>query len=940
MIGLVLLAFCGSAGAQVRRELFVIDSTTRIPLPFVALQSLDSGQSQATTSDVEGRFYWLFYGDSAQIEARCVGYSRKQIAIGVGDPKPFIALRRSTIDLPEIYVKAGENPAHRIIEEAIKRKKEHDPAFMGAHRCTLYHRFMLTIDTTGRGFTDTIGRVSRGDSIFLDSSQYELAEFIRARDLMLSESLVLRHYPGATQPSDRMLATRTAGIQSPLFAVFSAQMQNFSVYNDPIRLNDIQYYGPLSPGSVRRYRFYLEESRLVEGGRDENGLVAGHRDADRHDTDRRDESRRDESDRDENGLVTDRRDKSRRDESDRDESGLVADRRDESRRDESRREGADTLHVIRFRPYPGSIHDGLTGTIFIHSRSYAVQQVTAEPADPQQASGLRFNQLFRQLPNGRWYPHQTHTDLWLNQVQVNTSKVVGQVFTQYTDVEFKTGKEQPASFEPADARRQRDVPKIGLTVLEDAAGQPIGYFEPFRPDSLNDRDRETYRFIDSLGTETRLEQKLQWGESLLTGKIALFKGRLDLNLPEVLSANGWEGLRLGVGLSTGDSLAQRIRLGGYAAYGFGDRTPKFGGFVDVYPDKQRSLRLRFSARDDIRVNGGYRFFHAETALFSTQPDRLLALFNRFFDRERVAALQFRWMNLGPWSGEAGFLVGHRQAAIGRSGSTSNYRFNNQALVDSSLWPTFWPTLWPTAPSFPVSECSFHIRYAPGETIVRLPGRSYTIQTSRRLPVLSLSYEKGLPIHQESIQFHRLMLRAERHFGMRRLGTLDAVLNLGAAWGPNPLPVQQLLYVRGTGPNSGLFVPLVFQTFDMASFAGNRLASIHLQHQIGVLHLKSLKQSPLFTLHYNAGWSHLAEPGRHIFIMNEAPHLPLLDLPKGYFEGGISLSRLRILGNNLGVGLFYGIPGAAYGRPGTVWLADGSTAPLSQRRWAFKLIFFV
>ncbi len=892
LIGLVMSVFCRSAVAQVRRELFVVDSNTRIPLPFVALQSLDSGQSQATTSDVEGRFYWLFYGDSARIEARCVGYSRKQIAIGVNDPRPLIALRRSTTHLPEIHVKAGENPAHRIIEEAIKRKKEHDPAFMGAHRCTLYHRFMLTIDTTGRGFTDTIRRVSRGDSIFLDSSQYELAEFIRTRDLMLSESLVSRHYPGATQPSDRMLATRTAGIQSPLFAVFSAQMQNFSVYNDPIRLNDIQYSGPLSPGSVRRYRFYLEESRLVEGGQEES---------------RRDENGHYESD------------------------------RDTGQRDESRRKGADTLHVIRFRPYPGSMHDGLTGTIFIHSRSYAVQQVTAEPADPQQASGLRFNQLFRQLPNGRWYPHQTHTDLWLNQVQVNTSKVVGQVYTQYTDVEFKTGKEQPASFEPADARRQRDVQKIGLTVLEDAAGQPIGYFEPFRPDSLNERDRETYRFIDSLGTETRLDQKLQWGESLLTGKIALFKGRLDLNLPEVLSANGWERLRLGVGLSTGDSLAQRIRLGGYAAYGFGDRTPKFGGFVDVYPDKQRSLRLRISARDDIRVNGGYRFFHAETALFSTQPDRLLALFNRFFDRERVAALQFRWMNLGPWSGEAGFLVGHRQAAIGRSGSTSNYRFNNQALVDSSLWPTFWPTLWPTAPSFPVSEWSLHIRYAPGETIVRLPGRTYTIQTSRRLPVLSLSYERGLPIHQESIQFHRLMLRAERHFGMRRLGTLDAVLNLGAAWGPDPLPVQQLLYVRGTGPNSGLFVPLVFQTFDMASFAGNRIASIHLQHRVGVLHLKSLKQSPLFTLHYNAGWSHLAEPGRHIFIMNEAPHLPLLDLPKGYFEGGISLSRLRILGNNLGAGLFYGIPGSAYGRPGTVWLADGSTAPLSQRRWAIKLI---
>jgi hypothetical protein len=206
-----------------------------------------------------------------------------------------------------------------------------------------------------------------------------------------------------------------------------------------------------------------------------------------------------------------------------------------------------------------------------------------------------------------------------------------------------------------------------------------------------------------------------------------------------------------------------------------------------------------------------------------------------------------------------------------------------------------------------------------------------------MPVFSLGYEMGLPLQTDAVRFNRLLIRAERQFGLRRLGDLEAILNLGTAWGPNPLPIQQLLFVRGTGPGSGLFVPHVFQTFDMATFAGNRLASIHLQHRAGVQRFERLKQRPLLNLHYNAGWSCLVEPERHRFISTDATYLPLFDLRKGYFEGGISLTRLHILGNNMGVGLFFGLPGAVIGQPGTVWLADGSTAPLSPRRWSIKLV---
>jgi hypothetical protein len=136
----------------------------------------------------------------------------------------------------------------------------------------------------------------------------------------------------------------------------------------------------------------------------------------------------------------------------------------------------------------------------------------------------------------------------------------------------------------------------------------------------------------------------------------------------------------------------------------------------------------------------------------------------------------------------------------------------------------------------------------------------------------------------------------------------------------------------------LFVPQVFQTFDMASFAGDRMATLHLHHRLGAFKMPLFHQNPVLHLHYSAGWAALVAKERHLFLSSStASALPLNDLQRGYLEGGLSLSRLKILGNQMGVGFFYGVPGMKTDSLGTPIPSRGREHSPSIRSWAVKLV---
>lgn len=790
--------------AQYLIEGKVVDAVTNEPLPFVNI--LINDQKSGTITDIDGRFRISQAEPVRQLRLSYVGYENQVQAVLAGAGKLTIRMQRKTAVLQEIAVVAGENPAHRIIREAVRMRDENNPEKLANFRYTAYNRFVVTIDSADQPMNDSVRIVQMKDSVTRDSSNYEMAQFFRKRDLFLTESLSERDFVAPDLSHEKVLATRTSGIKNPMFVLLSTQLQSFSFYPDYISILDVRYLNPVSPGSTSRYFFHLEDTLY---------------------------------------------------------------------------DGADSIYVLSFKPLKGSNIQGMKGLLYIHTAGYAIQNVLAEPADSLPGLNIRIRQQYKRIEGRKWFPAQLNTDIYFASINFGlNAKPVAIARSYLTDIQLSPGL------------RRRDIALNGTEVLRDATNKPIGFWETYRPDSLSDRDQETYRFIDSISTQYKLEQRLRWGLALTTGRFPI--GPVDIRLRDVLGGNRYEGLRIGMGLATNDKFSRWFSLGAYAAYGLHDKQGKYGANTDFYFDSRKRYSLSLYAHNDLIVNGGYQLFNNESALINAHPDRLVYFFNQFFDREQAIGAKFRFLNLRYWSGEIGFKSSFRE-------QTPWFHYRYVPLAPGYAWGAPLPEAV-GAPAFNYRELGVQLRYAFREKTLRLLDREYTVEN--RYPIVHLSYQRGLKLWGGDWDYHRLVSRVEKSFVIRNAGVFTAVLTGGAAWGPESLPIQQLFYLRGIGKDNGLFVPFAFQTFDMHQFAGNQFAEVHLRHNFESLLFRTEKQQPVFAIHHNSGWSRLTQPGDHYFTEGERFPAKVADLRMGYHESGLSLSNINLLNNRWGVGFFY------------------------------------
>jgi hypothetical protein len=92
----------------------VFDVDSREPLPFVAV--LIKGTTVGGTSDFDGRFVIKTAKIGDSIVASYMGYKKTTRAIKVGvNQEVNMPMVLEGVNLLEVVIKPGENPAHRII---------------------------------------------------------------------------------------------------------------------------------------------------------------------------------------------------------------------------------------------------------------------------------------------------------------------------------------------------------------------------------------------------------------------------------------------------------------------------------------------------------------------------------------------------------------------------------------------------------------------------------------------------------------------------------------------------------------------------------------------------------------------------------------------------------------------------------------------------------
>jgi len=148
---------------------------------------------------------------------------------------------------------AGENPAHRIVAQAIKNRKKNHPLKNDAFTYTSYSKFWFDI-------------VPEKDSLYTrkleekHSSTVAMQKFLDDQHLFMLESASKRTVDPPNYDKEEITAYKVSGSKNPMFSTFANSMQSFSFYDVQIELLGTSYINPLARGGTDRYLFILEDS--------------------------------------------------------------------------------------------------------------------------------------------------------------------------------------------------------------------------------------------------------------------------------------------------------------------------------------------------------------------------------------------------------------------------------------------------------------------------------------------------------------------------------------------------------------------------------------------------------------------------------------------------------------------------------------------------------
>lgn len=247
----ILLLIAGLLGYAQPLEGVVVDAETQEPLPFVNIL-YNAPAKMGTTTDVNGKFQIPDRGDILKVEISSIGFQPKNFEKkDVPRNSPWvIQLQSLNTQLEEATVLPGENPALRMVRNAIAHSDEHDPLKYDSYKYRGYLKNVLTRNL------DSL--VSARQQLGLMES--DSADMANRRYLMISESVSQIKSKRPASYDEKIIGTRISGFKNSPYAIGAENLQYFGLYDDVISVLTENYITPLAPGADKRYFYILKDT--------------------------------------------------------------------------------------------------------------------------------------------------------------------------------------------------------------------------------------------------------------------------------------------------------------------------------------------------------------------------------------------------------------------------------------------------------------------------------------------------------------------------------------------------------------------------------------------------------------------------------------------------------------------------------------------------------
>ena len=244
----------------------VVDETTSEPLEFVNIYF--KGTTSGTATDADGYFSLSSPDRYKEIIISIVGYDQKIVKIKPGIKQTLtIRLQSQLVNLDEVIVMSGENPAWAVIREVVANKNVHDKRSLQAYEYNSYSRIELDIEN----ISDKLGKrkIVREILAGVDTASLEKNENGNlVLPVFLSESYS-RYYaknePFARREEIKKSRISGAGVEdgSLVSQVMGAAYQDFNFYQNWLRFMEKEFISPISDSWKTFYDYEIVDTILV-----------------------------------------------------------------------------------------------------------------------------------------------------------------------------------------------------------------------------------------------------------------------------------------------------------------------------------------------------------------------------------------------------------------------------------------------------------------------------------------------------------------------------------------------------------------------------------------------------------------------------------------------------------------------------------------------------
>lgn len=764
----LMTLMCPFVFAQTTIRGKVIDEYSQQPLAFANVVFNNDNNLQVI-SDIDGRFSYTSQLALNVIKCSYTGYNTYTGNVD-GKQSITITMTAAVNQLDEVTIDPGENPAYAIMRKVIANKSRNNPENLNSFQYTCYNKVIF----------DFLWNNAKNDSLYVNGK-------LKKNHLLINESVTERKYRKPNNSEELIIGTKVSGFKNPTFAALATDLQPFSFYQDYITLFDVRYLNPISQGSLKNYKFRLEDEILQE---------------------------------------------------------------------------KDSVFIIAFEPKKGKNFDGLTGLLYINSNGYAIQNVIASPFEKGKID-IRIQQQYQFLEGRYWFPEQLN---YLLAIPGYPTKNLG-IYAEGKSYINTVSIDLPLS--------QNDFSALNVRLSEHAATKDSTFWNRFRNTPLTPFEKRTYTVVDSIGKAQNYDVYLTVAEKLIQGKFPL--PYFDINLNKTLVYNQYEGLRLGLGLSTNDALSKKFSVGGFFGYGLKDERWKYGGNIDYEISMRHAVKIGFSYQDNLMEIGNYGLQSYENNFYN-----LRNLIGYRYDRiqQKSIRLQFRNLRFAQW------IVSLSQTDV-----APQYDYEYVSLNGNFA-------------KYKNANLSIRLRYAFAEKQISSFGNTFSGGT--KYPVFYFLISKGFKnVGNGDFDYIKMEVAAEQAVYFRNFGSTKYRIEGGYI--NKSLPLGLLFTGEGSSDNDYPFLMKNhFQTMKPYEFLSDQYATLFLAHNFGTLLIKNKFMQPNIVLINNIGWGTLSARDRHAFSNFNTKE-------NTYLETGLKLDNLIKL-NYLNLG-YLGVGVAGFYRYG-------------------------